>query len=467
MVTHKSRPRNCFVGMTVQRLVLVSLLAALFMHFTAAAHAQEYDGAIKRCTELVEEFDENPTDIKSEVQPGDVNQPVGVRVTWRRSDAAASVEAEGWIVCFFLPRSQTGGAWQIDMMDTQKYGKLRRYDVQQLYKLRWLNQNYIPNLEEDPTQAPPVRIVWLYVLQQTLNALTLGCLYALLAVGFTIVYDVTRVVNLAFGDLYMVGAFVTYVCYVVVAANGGSFAWPVAAAVLLLGVGTCAAAGWVTERVAFRHMRGAATTVPMVASIGLALIFRDVVRLSQGPKSKWMPPTPGTTWRFLEGYGYDIYLRKGHLLIGLATAAVAFAFWWIGRHTTFGRGYRAAAQDPRMAGLLGIDVNSTIGVSFLIAGAMTGVAGVFAALQYQIVDFYMGYVIGFKALAAALLGGIGSLQGAFLGGILIALVETYAGMAFGYEWRELAVFSIMALVLIFRPAGLFGTLKNTPADEPV
>jgi branched-chain amino acid transport system permease protein len=120
-----------------------------------------------------------------------------------------------------------------------------------------------------------------------------------------------------------------------------------------------------------------------------------------------------------------------------------------------------------MAALLGIDVNRTIGIGFLIAGAMTGVAGVFAALQYQIVDFYMGYVIGFKALTAALLGGIGSLQGAFLGGFLIALVETYAGMAFGYEWRELAVFSVMALVLIFRPAGLFGTLRNTPADERV
>ncbi|HNB28669.1 MAG TPA: branched-chain amino acid ABC transporter permease, partial [Alphaproteobacteria bacterium] len=141
--------------------------------------------------------------------------------------------------------------------------------------------------------------------------------------------------------------------------------------------------------------------------------------------------------------------------------------WWAGRHTRFGRGYRATAQDPRMAALLGVDVNRTIGFAFLVAGGMTGIAGIFAALQYQIVDFYMGYVIGFKALAAALLGGIGSLEGAFLGGILIAAIEIYGGMIFGDEWREIAVFGLMALVLIFRPAGLFGTLRNTPADERV
>lgn len=463
MVTHFSR-----LGNRLAALISIALPMTLFSTIAwAQEYAKEYEGAVQRCTELVEEFDQHPTDIKHEVQPGDENQPFAVRVTWQRSDAAAGGEPEGWITCFFLPRSQTNGAWQIDMMDTRKYGKLRRYDVQQLYKLRWLNQNYIPKLEEGETPAPPRQILWLYGLQQTINALTLGCLYALLAVGFTIIYDVTRAVNLAFGDLYMVGAFVTYVSYVVVAANGGSFDWAVGGVVLVLAVGTCAAASWVTDRIAFRHMRRGATTVPLVASIGIALIFRDVVRLSQGPKTKWMPPTPGTTWRFLEGYGYDIYLRKGHLVIGLATLAVAFGFWCIGRHTKFGRGYRAAAQDRGMAALLGIDVNKTIGVSFLIAGAMTGIAGVFAALQYQIVDFYMGYVIGFKALTAALLGGIGSLQGAFLGGIIIALVETYAGMAFGYEWRELAVFSVMALVLIFRPAGLFGTLKNTPADERI
>lgn len=468
MVTHLLPIWNCIRRRRILRLPQLALLFG----FAAAMHASlaladEYDGPVKRCEELLPEFDANPTDLRHEIQPGRIDQPVAVRLSWRRSDVAPGGDSTGWIICFFLPRSETGGAWQIDGMDTQKYGKLRRYDVQQLYKLRWLNEHYIPNIQNEQPEPPSQQVLWLYFFQQTLNAVTLGCLYALLAVGFTIVYNVTRIVNLAFGDLYMVGAFVTYVCYVVVAVGGGNFVWPVAAIVLVLTVGVCAATSWATDRLAFRHMRRAPTTVPMVASIGLAMIFRDVARLSQGPKSHWMPPTPGTTWRLVEGLGYDVYLRKGHLMIGLATILVAAAFWWAGRHTKVGRGYRATAQDPRMAALVGVNVDRTIGVAFLIAGGMTGIAGVFAALQYQIVDFDMGYVIGFKALAAALLGGIGSLEGAFLGGMLIAVIETYAGMAFGYEWRELAVFSTMALVLIFRPGGLFGTLRNAPADERV
>jgi branched-chain amino acid transport system permease protein len=432
-----------------------------------AAQADEYEGAVERCRELLPEFDRSPRDVRNEVRAAAFDQPVAVRISWQRSDAQPGGDPEGWIICFFLPRNETGGAWQIDLMDTQKYGKLKRYDVQQLYKLRWLNENYIPQLTPGATPPPEPAVIWLYFLQQTLNGLTLGCLYALLAVGFTVIYGITRIVNLAFGDLYMAGAFVTYICYVVVVTGGGQFSWLVVVAALLIGVGVCACAGWVMDRMAFRHMRRAPTTVPLVASIGIALIFRDVVRLAQGPKTRWMPPTPGTTWRLLEGYGFDVYLRKGHVMIGAATLAVGLFLWWAGRQTKFGRSYRATAQDPRMASLLGVDVDKTIGISFLIGGAMTGVAGVFAAMQYQIVDFYMGYVIGFKALTAALLGGIGSIPGAFLGGFLIAVVEIYAGMAFGYEWREMAVFAVLALVLIFRPGGLLGTLRDVPADERI
>jgi branched-chain amino acid transport system permease protein len=451
-------------------VALRSLVVLLLMGGAAPlAWADEYDGAVQRCTDLLPEFDRNPTAIHTEVQPATADKPVAVRVTWKRSDAPAGGDPDGWIVCFFLPRAETGGAWQIDGMDTQKYGHLRRYDVQQLYKLRWINEHYLTRPEQPAPQAEhrPWLVQALYILQQTLNVITLGCLYALLAVAFTIVYNVTRVVNLAFGDLYMIGAFVTYVSYVLVATAGGTFSLPVVALALMVTIGTCALASWTTNRLAFSHMRRSPTTVPMVASIGLAIIFREIVRLTQGPKTRWMPPTKGTVWQLTEGLGYDVYLRKGHLMIGLATLVVAALMWWAGRNTKYGRGYRAAAQDPRMAELLGVNVRHTVGFAFLVAGAMTGIAGIFAALQYQLVDFYMGYVIGFKALAAALLGGIGSLGGAFLGGVLIAAIEIYGSMAFGDEWKDLAVFATMALVLIFRPSGLFGTLKNTPADERV
>jgi branched-chain amino acid transport system permease protein len=464
MVTQNSPARNSLFAASLRGILAAIMLCAV----ATAANATEYDGAVQKCIELLPAFDRNPTNIRTEVQPAIADRPVGVRVTWTRSDAPSG-DPEGWIVCFFLPRAETGGAWQIDGMDTQKYGRMRRYDVQQLYKLRWINENYLTG----PQQAAPpaVERAWLvqslYILQQMLNAITLGCLYAMLAVAFTIVYNVTRIVNLAFGDLYMIGAFVTYVSYVLVAAGGASFSVPVVTLALLVTIGVCALASWTTNRLAFSHMRRGPTTVPMIASIGIAIVFREAVRLAQGPKTRWMPPTKGTVWQLTEGLGYDVYLRKGHLMIGLATLVVAALMWWAGRHTTFGRGYRAAAQDPRMAELLGVNVGHMVGFAFLVAGGMTGIAGIFAALQYQLVDFYMGYVIGFKALAAALLGGIGSLGGAFLGGILIAAIEVFGGMALGDEWRDLAVFATMALVLIFRPSGLFGTLKNTPADERV
>lgn len=466
MVTQNRRRRNRLFAACCPLLAGL-LLSLAFISDRAVAQAEDYTGAIQRCTELLPEFDANPADVRHEVRAATAELPVAVRVSWRRSDAAAGADPEGWIVCYFLPRSETGGAWQIDGMDTQKYGRMKRYDVQQLYKLHWMNKYDLPNVAEGAREPLTPLAQALYLLQQSLNVLTLGCLYALLAVAFTVVHNVTRIVNLAFGDLYMIGAFVTYVSYVLVAVGGGSFSLPMVALALLVTIVTCALASWATYRFAFGKMRRGPTTVPMVASIGLAIIFREIVRLSQGAKTRWMPPTKGTVWQLTEGLGYDVYLRKGHLIVGLVTALVAAAMWWAGRHTTFGRGYRAAAQDPGMAALLGIDVNRTVGFAFLVAGGMTGVAGIFAALQYQIVDFYMGYVIGFKALAAALLGGIGSLEGAFLGGILIAAVEIFGGMAFGDEWREISVFAIMALVLIFRPAGLFGTLRNTAADERV
>lgn len=463
MVTHNDQIRKPLFAAVLRAIVI---LAALCVAPVAAA--DEYDVPVQRCKDLLPEFDRNPTEVQTSVQTAPAEKPVAVRVTWNRSDAPAGGDPQGWIVCFFLPRAETNGAWQIDGMDTQKYGRMRRYDVQQLYKLRWINENY---LERPDAAAQAAERPWLvqalYILQQSLNAITLGCLYALLAVAFTIVYNVTRVVNLAFGDLYMIGAFVTYISYVLVAAAGGTFSLPLVTLALLVTIATCALASWTTNRLAFSHMRGRPTTVPMVASIGLAIIFREIVRLTQGPKTRWMPPTKGTVWQLTEGLGYDVYLRKGHLIIGLATLIVAALMWWAGKHTKFGRGYRAAAQDPRMAELLGVNVGHTVGFAFLVAGAMTGIAGIFAALQYQLVDFYMGYVIGFKALAGALLGGIGSLGGAFLGGVLIAVIEVSASMAFGDEWKDLAVFATMALVLIFRPAGLFGTLKNSPADERI
>ena len=420
------------------------------------------DSPVQKCEDLLPGFDDNPTNIKHEIQEGSVNQPVGVRLTWTRSDATGP-DKQGWIICFFLPRSETNGLWQIDLVDSQKFGKMKRYDVQQLNKLLYLRHH--SHVEEVTHPAPTIWTPWLYYLQQTINAVTLGCLYALLAVGFTLIYGITRFINLAFGDLYMVGAFSTFIGYILTIVSGADFTF---LPIIIIGcfvIGCAGAAGWTVNRLVFSKMQNAATTIPLVASIAVAIVMREAVRLLQGPRTRWMPQNPYLDWKIIEGLGYDVYLRKWHLFIGVATAIIAAFLWWASRKTDFGRSYRACAQDPLMAALLGVDVPGTISRSFILSGALTGAAGVFEALQYNAVDFNMGFIIGLKSLIAALLGGIGSIPGAMLGGFLLALIETYSGMLIGFEWHDVVTFAVLAGVLIFKPGGLLGTLRLMPADE--
>jgi branched-chain amino acid transport system permease protein len=439
--------------------ILLAALVLLTGIPSARAERDNYLGAVLRCRELLPGFDENPTDIRQEIEPAFNHHPAGVRLTWQRRDAPG----RGWIVCWFLPLQETHGRWQFDIVESQKFGLMQRYDVQQLYKLLWLRQH--DNLAIEPRTAPTLLSHVLYLLQQVINGLTLGCLYGLLAVSFNLIYGVTRAINLAFGELYMFAAFMTYIGYALVIVGGGHFTW---LPILAIGAFAVVAAGlmsWTTDRLVFSRMRHSATTVPLVASIGLSILLREVARLLQGPRTHWMPQNPNTTWRIVEGLGYDVYLRKWHLLIGLGTALIAWLLWWAGRQTGFGRSYRACAEDPRMAALLGVDVRGTIAKGFLVSGALTGAAGVFEALQYNAVDFNMGFIVAIKALTAALLGGIGSLPGAFVGGLLLAMIETQADVLIGFGWRDVVVFSVLAMVLLFRPAGLFGSLRTMPADE--
>jgi branched-chain amino acid transport system permease protein len=439
-------------------LAFAWLCLALSMAGPASA-AQGTSDAVVRCLELVPGFDEHAAALHSDVQ-GSPDKILGVRVSWTRNDP---VHGEDWIICWFLPLADTNGIWQIDQVQTHSHGRLMRYDVQQLYKLLWLRRH--DNVAPTPKAPPSLLARVLYALQQTINGLTLGCLYALLAVSFNLVYGIARFINLAFGELYMLGAFATYLAYALAIQLGAEFTLLPILATAAYVIATGALAGWSVNRLVFSRMETSATTVPLIASIGLSLLISNAVLLLQGPKTRWMPQYQHSAWRVIEGLGYDVYLRKGHVLVGLGTAAIAGAAWWAARRSDFGRRYRACAQDPRMAALLGVDVRATVGLTFAVSGALTGAAGLFEALQYNAVDFHMGFIVAIKALTAALLGGIGSVPGAILGGFLLAGVETYSGVLIGFEWRDVIVFGVLAMVLVFRPGGLCGTLRLMPADE--
>ena len=460
MVTSKCQGGQDRRGKGSALVVALSLLMVCLAISSSARAAQDAPAAVARCKELVVGFDEHPGPITSEVQ-GSAAQNLGVRLSWARGDGN---HAEDWIICWFLPIAQTEGIWQIDQVRTKDHGVFQRYDLQQLYKGLWLrtHDNMVPN-EERSAQTPLAHA--LYLLQQTINGFTIGCLYALLAVSFNLIYGIARFINLAFGELYMMGAFATYLAYVVALNLGGSFTLLPILATAVYVVVAGALAGWTANFLVFSRLRQSATTVPLIASIGLAFVISNTVLVLQGPKTRWMPQFQHSAWRITEGLGYDIYLRKGHVFVGLGTAAIALFLWWVSKRSNLGRSYRACAQDPKMAALLGVDVRGTIGLSFILSGALTGAAGLFEALQYNAVDFHMGFLVAIKALTAALLGGIGSVPGALAGGFILAGIETYAGTVIGFEWRDLVVFGVLALVLVFRPGGLFGTLRLMQADE--
>jgi branched-chain amino acid transport system permease protein len=445
----------------------IGALILLFMNVTVAPSARAdpanaFAGAVDYCKNLVPGFDEQAKDIVTQMQPGNRDQAVGVRLSWTPGDPVLK-PGDAWIECWFLPLNQTNGQWQVDQVKSKRWGIMQRYDVQQFFKVLWLRTH--DNAAKGPRPKPSAASYLLYLLQQVINGVTLGCLYSLLAVAFNLIFGIARFINLAFGELYMIGAFATYIAYALTLHLGGAFTLLPIVATGAYVVATGAIAGWTVNRLVFQRLARSATTVPLVASIGLAILISDGVLLLQGPKTRWMPQYQQSAWRIIDGLGYDVYLRKGHVIVGLATLAIAGILWWINKRTDFGRTYRACAQDPRMAALLGVDVRGTIAFSFALSGALTGAAGLFEALQYNAVDFHMGFIVGIKSLIAAVLGGIGSIRGAMLGGILLAVIETYAGVAIGFEWRDIVVFGVLAAVLLFRPAGLFGTLRLVPADE--
>jgi branched-chain amino acid transport system permease protein len=448
MVTQDARSWCCLL------LLAVALLAAGAMPARAAAVADP----MQRCQELLPAFVTAPSRLSIETQKEGVDGTTGVRLSW----PAQTGGGEDWIICWFLPRKSDADAWQMTQMETSKYGLLRRYDIQQLYKLLRVQQ-YRP--QEFSSAADSSQARALYILQQVINTISLGCVYGLIAIGFTLVYGITRVINFAFGEIYMLGAFTTFIAAIVIRALGGSMAVP---ALLLVLAGTAvimAAYGWAMDRLVFLPLRTAPTTVALIAAVGLSLALKDSVRLLQGPKTRYLLVDELNSLPIITGRGFDVYLSKGHLFVALATTGIAAALWWVSTRTRFGRCQRACAQDVRMAALLGVPIDRTIGATFMLGAAIAGAGGVFAGAQYGVINFHMGTLMGFKALTAALLGGIGSLPGALVGGLIIALTECFTAVIIGSQWKDIAVFAVLVLVLLCRPAGILGTLRTPSADE--
>ena len=295
-----------------------------------------------------------------------------------------------------------------------------------------------------------------YFIQQLVNGLTLGAIYGLIAIGYTMVYGIIGMINFAHGDIYMIGAFLSVIAFLVLGTIGFTFIPLALMVVLLITVCLTAVYGWTVERVAYRPLRGSFRLAPLISAIGMSIFLQNYVQLLQGARTKPLPPLIPGGITLVEGNGFTAHMSYLQIIIIVVTVILMAAFSLLIGRTALGRAQRACEQDQKMAALLGVNVDRTISLTFVMGAGLAAVAGLMVTLYYGVIDFFIGFLAGIKAFTAAVLGGIGSLPGAMLGGVLIGLIEAFWSAYFSTEYKDLAAFSVLVLVLIFRPTGLLG-----------
>lgn len=295
-----------------------------------------------------------------------------------------------------------------------------------------------------------------YFLQQLINGLTLGAIYGLIAIGYTMVYGIIGMINFAHGEIYMIGAFLSVISFLVLATVGITYVPLALLVVLLISVCLTATYGWTVERIAYRPLRGSPRLAPLISAIGMSVFLQNYVQLLQGARNKVLQPKIPGSIPLMESGGFTVQISFLQIVIILVTVGLMTGFTLLIAHTPLGRAQRACEQDQKMAALLGVNVDRTISLTFVIGASLAAVAGLMVTLYYGVIDFFIGFLAGIKAFTAAVLGGIGSLPGAMLGGLLIGLIEAMWSGYFSVEYKDVAAFAILVLVLIFRPTGLLG-----------
>jgi branched-chain amino acid transport system permease protein len=295
-----------------------------------------------------------------------------------------------------------------------------------------------------------------YFLQQLINALTLGSIYGLIAIGYTMVYGIIGMINFAHGDVFMVGAFLSLIFFILLISIGVTFVPLALLLVLIIAMLLTAVWGWVLERVAYRPLRQSFRLAPLITAIGMSIAIQNFVQLTQGARVKPLPPVITGGYTIMSSPTYSVTLSNMHILIILTTTVLMVVFTYIISSTSLGRQQRACEQDQKMAALLGVNVDRIISTTFVMGAALAAVAGMMFMLNYGVIDFFIGFEAGIKAFTAAVLGGIGSLPGAILGGMVIAMIEVFWAGYFTTAYKNVAAFSILAIVMIFFPSGLLG-----------
>ncbi len=291
-------------------------------------------------------------------------------------------------------------------------------------------------------------------LQQLLNGINLGAIYALIALGYTMVYGVLRFINFAHSDVFMVGAFVGFYAtqrwgFPFGTIGGGLL-------VLITAMGLCAGLGMLIEKLAYKPLRGRSTLTVLITAIGVSLLLQNTGQKVFGANPKAFPALfPITQFHF-----GGLTVSSNQIIVLVVTVILLAALWWVVHRTKIGTAMRAVSFNATAASLVGINNNAVISFTFAIGSALAGAGGILYAMNYPSIDPLMGTLPGLKAFVAAVLGGIGNLPGAALGAMIIGLVETFVAGTGLSTFRDAIAFAILILILLFRPAGLLGTMKT-------
>jgi branched-chain amino acid transport system permease protein len=289
--------------------------------------------------------------------------------------------------------------------------------------------------------------------QQIINGLALGAVYALLALGYTMVYGILQLINFAHGEVYMLGAYLGIIVLGGLTAPGMHLGIAAALTIsLIVSMLFCGAYGAMIERVAYRPLRRAAKLSPLISAVGMSIILQNFVMLAQGKEYRYLPP-------LLAAEGFELFGARVSpveiIILGTSLVLMTGLHLFISR-TRLGKAMRATSQDMTMAGLVGINSNQVISITFMIGSALAAVAGVLVTLYYGVAHFFMGYTAGLKAFTAAVLGGIGSIPGAMLGGIVLGLIENFGASYLSSVYKDAFAFLVLIVTLIIRPSGLLG-----------
>ncbi len=292
----------------------------------------------------------------------------------------------------------------------------------------------------------------------TIDGLTIGSIYGLIALGYTLVYGVLRLINFAHSEVFMVGTFASLFTLHGLGITHAETGFALVGVLILMGLAGMAGSGItavVLERVAYRPLRkrGSSRLAALISAIGASFFLQEVFALRYGRDLLSFPPLMNKTVLFHIGSGQ---VRADKVLVVVAALVMALALDRFVNGSRLGRGVRATAQDPDTAVLMGVNIDRIVMITFLVGGMMAGVAAMLYGNYFELTQYNVGFLLGIKAFTAAVLGGIGNIRGALLGGLTLGLIENYGGSVFGAQWKDVIAFTVLVLVLMVRPTGLLG-----------